>query len=59
MKRLICALRGHNDTPVREVGVTPRPGGILPALDGYVAYAPHVDGEHRACLRCRRVERGA
>jgi hypothetical protein len=52
---LICLLRGHRLTPVREVGIVARPGGILPSLDGLVAYEPHPDGTGRACTRCRRV----
>lgn len=57
MSRLICLLRGHNWTPVREIGAVARPGGLLPSLDGFIAYKPHPDGEHRACVRCRRVVR--
>jgi hypothetical protein len=54
---LICRFRGHEDIPVKEVGLAARPGGILPSLDGYVAYTPDDSGPHNACLRCRRVTR--
>ena len=57
MKRLVCLVVGHDDIHVREVGIAPRPGGMLPMLDGYVTYAPHPGGDHRACRRCRRVEK--
>ena len=56
MRRLVCWLRGHDDIAVREVGLVARPGGMLPMLDGLVAYEPADDGRHRACKRCRRVE---
>lgn len=55
MRRLRCLLTGHRPVPVRMVGLAPRPGGMLPMLDGYVTYAPDPDGEYTACQRCRRV----
>lgn len=55
MRKLICALRGHDRVRVREVGVRARPGGMLPSLDGYVTYAPDPAGDHEACRRCGRV----
>lgn len=55
MKRIICWLRGHVPVRVREVGVAARPGGILPAIDGYVVYEPAPDGDRYACARCRTV----
>jgi len=55
VRKLWCRIVGHIDIPVREVGLTARPGGMLPSLDGYVTYTPDPDGEHRACTRCRRV----
>ena len=59
MTKILCLLRGHDDIPVREVGVVARPGGMLPSLDGFVTYEPHPDGDHLACQRCRRVMDGA
>lgn len=35
-----------------------RPGGMLPSLDGVIAYEPHPEGRHRACRRCRAVTIG-
>lgn len=55
MKKLICRFRGHRDIPVKQVGVVPRPGGIMPSIDGLVAYAPDPAGDALACIRCRRV----
>lgn len=55
MLRLLCLLRGHDSIAVREVGITARPGGMLPMLDGYVTYEPDPNGDFRACRRCRRV----
>jgi hypothetical protein len=59
MSRLWCAVVGHKTIRVREVGIAPRPGGMLPILDGYMTYAPDENGTHRACVRCRRVLDGA
>lgn len=56
MKRLICAIRGHATVRVSRVGVVARPGGILPTLDGAVAYKPDPAGDHTACTRCRQVD---
>lgn len=58
MRGLWCHVVGHDDIRVREAGIAARPGGMLPMLDGYVAYAPDANGEHLACRRCRRVTRG-
>jgi hypothetical protein len=55
VKRLWCRIVGHDLIPVREVGLTARPGGMLPMLDGFVTYAPDPSGEDRACTRCREV----
>lgn len=59
MRRLACLLTGHREIRVREVGLAARPGGILPSIDGFIAYEPHPDGEHVACARCRRMLGGA
>lgn len=56
MKRLVCQLLGHNWTRVTEVGLRARPGGMLPLLDGYVAYKHDPNGAHLACVRCRFVD---
>lgn len=55
MKRLICLLRGHDLIAVTSVGLVARPGGMLPLLDGIVAYKPDPYGDDRACRRCRCV----
>jgi hypothetical protein len=56
VKRLVCWVRRSHDTVgVVEAGAVARPGGMLPALDGYTAYAvPEDPGDatHRACRRC-------
>ena len=59
MKRAFCRLIGHRDIPVIEAGIVPRPGGMLPMLDGYMTYRPDDTGEFRACTRCGRVERAS
>lgn len=55
MKGLWCRIVGHEWTAVSEAGLVARPGGMLPVLDGFVAYKPDPDGDHRACVRCRLV----
>lgn len=55
MKRMWCRIVGHELIPVRREGTAPRPGGMLPMLDGYATFVSDEDGEFRACVRCRRV----
>jgi hypothetical protein len=55
VKRLLCLLRGHAPIRVAPVDLLARPGGMLPALDGYVVYKPDPDGPRRACQRCHLV----
>lgn len=56
MKRIWCRIVGHDWTPVSRIGLAARPGGILPSLDGMVAYKPDSNGRHLACRRCRFVD---
>lgn len=53
--RLICRVIGHRTIPVSPIGIVPRPGGILPSVDGMIAYKPDPDGGYEACTRCRKV----
>lgn len=57
VKRLICRFRGHVPVQVRRLGVLPTPAGMLPLLDGVVAYIVDPEGDHTACVRCRDVLR--
>ena len=56
MKLLICLLVGHKKIRVTPTGeLYARPGGILPMIDGFVAYRADPHGAYQACTRCRKV----
>lgn len=56
MKWLWCLVVGHKKIRVTPTGdVYARPGGILPSIDGFMAFRPDVNGQYQACQRCRKV----
>lgn len=52
---VICQVAGHRPVKVRRVGTEPRPGGILPSIDGYAVYEEHPSGRSIACRRCGKM----
>lgn len=53
---LLCLLFGHRWVAVtRTRDMVAKPGGMLPALDGYAVYRLDPDGTSKACTRCRAV----